>query len=49
MRALDGADLVLCDSLVKTEVRSKRCVAYRLVDEHSIRYLGAAMESYQDR
>jgi DNA-binding transcriptional regulator YhcF (GntR family) len=49
MRALDGADLVLCDSLVKTEVRRKRCVAYHLVDESSMKYLGAAMDSYQDR
>jgi GntR family transcriptional regulator len=47
--ALNGADLVLCDSLVRAEVTSKRCVAYQLIDEHSIRYLGAAMESYQDR
>jgi DNA-binding transcriptional regulator YhcF (GntR family) len=49
MRALEGADLVLCDSLVKPEVRRKRCVAYHLVDENSMKYLGAAMDSYQDR
>jgi GntR family transcriptional regulator len=46
---LDGADLLLCDSLVAREIRKKRCVSYKLIDPESIHHLGAAMISYQER
>lgn len=48
-QALAGADLVLCDSLVKAKLKKKRCVSYRLINTNSMRYLHAAMESYQDK
>jgi len=47
--ALAGADLVLCDSLAaRGAKRKKSCVPYQLIDPVSMRYLQAAMESYQD-
>jgi DNA-binding transcriptional regulator YhcF (GntR family) len=47
-KAVSGADLVLCDSLAMSEVKRKCCVLYRLIDADSMKYLQAAMESYQD-
>jgi len=48
-KAIAGADLVLCDSLVAREMKMKRCVSYKLIDAESIRHLRAAMISYQER
>ena len=49
-RALAGVDLILCDSLAaRMADRKKPCILYQLIDQSSITYLQAAMESYQDK
>jgi GntR family transcriptional regulator len=45
--SLRGADIVLCDSLAYARVKSKQCIAYRLIDRQSMEYLMGAMAAYQ--
>lgn len=45
VRNLDGHDVVICDSITKTQIQSKNLVHYRLVSSGFVDQLSKAMES----
>lgn len=44
---LRGADVIFCDSIALSQVKSPKAVHYRLIAPSSLKYVAEAMESYQ--
>jgi hypothetical protein len=47
-KALNGADVIICDSIAMREVKGPKRFHYRLSAPASIQYLSSAMQSYQE-
>ena len=46
-KALNGFDIIFCDSVALAEVKNPKAVHYRLVAPASLEYLSGALESFQ--
>jgi hypothetical protein len=45
--AIRAADVIFCDSIARTHIRSPKALHYPLLSPESIAYVKTAMESYQ--